>query len=193
MGIQHSRWDFLFFFLRQGRLPEGYARLEGEASGRWVASACYSAPLRPSRELHAPPQPPDSHADCGTARRVPPADGSLHPAYRGNDRASPAFQDSRVRLTAGDLARPWPSEPLYSWGQWSLVLCPGTHIDTALGRASLWDTGQPPPSELRERCLSWYTYWKELVLNLSFTVLPHRDYSRMRDRHTRHSVRVKDL
>lgn len=57
MGIQHSRWDFLFF-LRQGRLPEGCARLEGEASGRWVTSACYSAPLRPSRVLHAPHQPP---------------------------------------------------------------------------------------------------------------------------------------
>lgn len=64
------------------------------------------------------------------------------------------------------------------------MLRPGTHIDT----------GQPPPSELREWCLSWYTYWKELVLNLSFTVLlPHRDYPRMRDRHTRHAVRVKDL
>lgn len=74
------------------------------------------------------------------------------------------------------------------------MVLPGAHIDAALGRASLWDTGQPPPSELRERCLSWYTDWNELVLNLSFTVLlPHRDYSRMRDRHTRHSVRVQDL
>lgn len=100
-------WEFniqggiFFFFFRQGRLPEGCARLEGEASGRRVASACYSAPLRPSRVLHAPHQP-DSYADRGTARRVPPADGSLRPAYRGNDQAaSAAIQDSRVRLTAG--------------------------------------------------------------------------------------------
>nr|AAB48499.1 tumor metastasis associated gene product [Mus musculus] len=86
---RNSTFKVGFFFLRQGRLPEGCARLEGEASGRRVASACYSAPLRPSRVLHAPHQP-DSYADGGTARKVPPVDGSLRPAYRGNDQAASA-------------------------------------------------------------------------------------------------------
>lgn len=94
------------------------------------------------------PPPPDSHADGGTAHRAPPANGSLRHAYRGSAQAPAAFPDSRVRPAAEDPARPSPSEPLKCWGQWSSVLRPGTHLDAALGRASLWEAGQPQPSEL---------------------------------------------
>ncbi|XP_075809165.1 uncharacterized protein LOC142837753 [Microtus pennsylvanicus] len=169
---------------RQGRLPEGCARLEGEASGRRVVSAWYSAPLRPSGELHAPRYRLPLRRWHG--RWAPPADSSLRHAYGG--RAPAAFQDSRALPAAGD-----PSEPLKCWGQWSSVVRPGIHLDAALGPISLWEAGQPQSSVLLEQSRSRYPYCKELGFNLSFTLLLHRHYSRMRDRHTRHLVRVKDL
>lgn len=138
------------------------------------------------------PATPDSLSDGGTARWAPPADGSLRHAYRAG--APAAFQDSRVRPAAEDPTKPSsPFEPLKCWGQWSSVLRPGIHLDAALGPISLWEAGQPQSSVLLEQSRSRYPYWKELDFNLSFTLLLHRHYSRMRDRHTRHLVRVKDL
>lgn len=192
MGIQHSRWDFFFFFLDKGGSRKDVLGWKvRQVDDGWRVRVT----LHPCARLGycmRPTNPTPTQTVARPAgfpqrmvRSAPPTEAMIRRLLL---RFKTPASDSQQ---AGDLARPWPSEPLKGWGQWSF---PGAHIDAALGRASLWDTGQPPPSELRERFLSWYTYWNELVLNLSFTVLlPHRDYSRMRDRHTRHSVRVKDL